>query len=337
MTEKDNFLMCARGETPEWVPRYSFRADDYSPVPEASVQIQPSAPASTRTETGVTNIWGVELVGTASTGGCPSMPKPGKIILPDITKWRDVIKKPDISGIDWEKMAKDDLDKAKIDRTQTAIRMGGGGYFISLMNFMGFADGLVAMHEEPDEVYALFDYMSEYYTEVTKKSVYYYKPDILGIADDVATALQMFISPEMYRRLVKPFHARIAQIGLDAGLIVDMHCCGKCEALIDDWREIGVSLWNPAQISNDLKSIKEKYGNSLVICGGWDSQGPASYPDATEEVIRQSVRDCIDEYAEGGGFMFVGSAYAAVGDETAEDKKRWITEEYMAHREKPYK
>ena len=337
MTEKENFMMTIHGETPAWVPRYTYGKDPYSPVPDACAQIGPSFLSARRTPEGGFNIFGVEFIATAETGN-QSLPKPGQFILDDITKWRDVIKCPDISDIDWEMMARKDFDKLGCDRTQSAVRMlTHVGYFQNLMNFMGFNEGLVAMHTEPEEVLALFEYLSDFYVEVAKKSVYYYKPDILDVTDDTATATNPFISPAMYRELVKPFHAKLAQVGTDAGIPVDMHNCGRCEDFIDDWLDFNICAWNPAQVSNDLKGIKAKYGNKLVICGGWDSQGPAGWPNATEETVRQAVRDCIDNYAEGGGFCFVGSAYGVLGDPAVEDKRRWITEEYMAYRETPYK
>ena len=40
------------------------------------------------------------------------------------------------------------------------------GYFQNLMAFMGFTEGLLAMYEEPEEVYALFDYICSFYCEV---------------------------------------------------------------------------------------------------------------------------------------------------------------------------
>jgi hypothetical protein len=263
---------------------------------------------------------------------------PGKFILTDIRKWRDVIKTPDISGIDWEATAKKDIEALKIDRNETALVLGiHVGYFQNLMNFMGFTEGLCAMSEEPDEVLALYDYMADFYDEVARKAVEYYKPDILTLTDDTATAQHPFISAPMFQRLVKPYHARQAKPGIDRGIPIMMHNCGRCEDFIEDWIDYGVSSWNPAQVMNDLDGIKKKYGNKMVLMGCWDSSGPAGWPDAPEQLVRQAVRDVIDRFASGGGFIFLGSVYGPIGDKATEDKRRWMTSEYEAYREKPYK
>jgi len=131
--------------------------------------------------------------------------------------------------------------------------------------------------------------------------------------------------------MVKPFQARELKLGVERGLPVDMHCCGHCEVFLDDWIEIGVTVWNPAQVMNDLPSIKKQYGRNLVLAGCWDSSGPAGWPGASEELVKKAVRDCIDAYAPGGGFIFWGSSYGAADDEDHQKKARWITEEYDAY------
>jgi hypothetical protein len=47
--------------------------------------------------------------------------------------------------------------------------------------------------------------------------------------------------------------------------VIDRHDCGKSEQFIDDWLEIGVSAWNPVQVTNDCVGIKKKYGNRLRL------------------------------------------------------------------------
>ena len=175
---------------------------------------------------------------------------------------------------------------------------------------------------------ALFDYLCTYYETIAKNLIGYIKPDIYGVGDDTATARSPFMSNKMYQDLIKPFVARIAKIGTDLDLPVDMHCCGRCEDFIDDWRDFGVTMWNPAQVMNDLVGIKERYGNSLVLNGCWNSSGPEGWPGASEELVRQAVRDCIDTYAPGGGFCFMTCIYGAKGDEQARTHALWVTDEY---------
>ena len=326
MTEKENFLTLIRGEQPEWVPRFTFfQVPGEKPVP--TVTAFPSCISGYMREPGPTkDIWGVVHVPVAEAGNA-KIPEPNNFILKDIRKWRDVIKAPDLSDVDWEALAKKDLERMGIDRRETLICFGlQVGFFQNLMAFMGFTEGLCAMYEEPEEVKALFEYLCDFYVGVGQKCIDFYKPDILDICDDTAAWKNPFISPEMYRELVKPYAARQAALGTDRGIPVEMHDCGRCEDFIDDWRDFGVSLWNPAQLSNDLLAIKKKYGNSLVICGGWDILGELTSPDVSEETVKESVYKAIDTYAPGGGYAFCGGYLGPIGDKDTIRKNKWIRE-----------
>lgn len=322
MTEKENFLRVVNDQDPAWVPRYAIMPDPYSSHKPATALV---GPGFLRGNAG-RDIFGVEYTATESTGGM-TLPTPNRFILDDIRKWRDVIKVPELSGIDWETMARKDTEH--IDRSETAVILGTHvGYFQQLMNFMGFSEGLCALLEEPEEVLALNEYLADFYDEVARQCIKYYKPDLLSITDDTATALNPFFSPQLYRTLYKPYHARLGRIAMDAGLPADMHDCGRCEDFIEDWLEFGVRLWNPAQTMNDLVSIKKKYGNRLVLVGCWDSSGPVGWPGASEELVRASVRTCIDTFALGGGFCFWGSVYGPADDLEAKRRAGWISDEY---------
>ena len=343
--EAEQYLAVLNGEVPKWVPRMAMMGPDpNSSKPTPSIGLFSTAlPMREPLEDGkFIDMWGVTFVPTVETGGM-ALPEPNNFILDDIRKWRDVIKAPDISGIDWEKQCKKDLEALSErvgDISEYVISFGTHvGYFQHLMNFMGFTNGLIAMYEEPDEVIELFEYLSDFYCNVYENQLKYWGDlvDVIGITDDTATATNPFISVDMFRELVKPYHARLGKFAQDRGLHVMMHNCGRCEDSIPDWIDYGVDSWNPAQVVNDLDGIKAKYGNKMVLIGCWDSQGPVGWPHASEEVVREAVRETLMHYGKGGGYMFWGSVYGPVGDKETEDKKRWMTEAYEAYREAPYR
>jgi len=326
LTEKENYLRVLRGECPEWVPTYTFGVMPGANEHPANVMVEPLIISEFRVNGGGKDVWGVEYVPTHETGNA-LLPKPNDFILEDITKWRDVIKAPDLDGIDWEAMAKKQLEMSMIDRSQSALAFNlHVGYFQNLMAFMGFTEGLCAMHEEPEEVKALFEYMCDFYCKVAENIIDYFNPDIITLMDDTAAWASPFISPEMYHELVLPYHDRQAKFGRDRGLPITMHNCGKSECFIDDWLSIGVNMWDPAQTSNDLDAVKAKYGNKLVIAGGWDARGPLARPDVTDEEIYASVEDVINRLAPGGGYVFCGGFLGAIGDEEVRRKNGVLKE-----------
>lgn len=314
LTEKENYLMTLRGECPEWVPVYTFGAMPGAAHAPANVMVEPLIVSEFRVNGGGKDVWGVEYVPTYETGNA-LLPKPGDFILTDITKWRDVIHAPDLTGIDWEAMAKKQLEMIGVNREESALAFNlHVGYFQNLMAFMGFTEGLCAMYEEPEEVMALFDYICDFYCKVAENIMPYFQPDVLTLMDDTAAWANPFISPEMYHEMVLPFHDRQAKFGRDAGIPITMHNCGKSECFIDDWLSIGVNMWDPAQTCNDLDGIKKKYGNKLVLAGGWDARGVLAKPDVTDEEIRASVEDVIGRLAPGGGYAFCGGFLGPIDD-----------------------
>ncbi|MDR2957722.1 MAG: hypothetical protein LBU61_06045 [Coriobacteriales bacterium] len=339
LTEKENYLRVVNGEMPEWVPRAMYPSPGKPPATAMAMvsavpmfgECQMDADGN---PAGFTDMWGVEYKASKMTSYM-SQPVPGKHILDDIRNWRDIIKAPELPDIDWEAAAKKDLEM--VDRNQTVLVGGMTGYFLPVLNFMGCTEGLSAMLEEPDEIMELYSYMHDFYQKLNTKILDYYRPDMFSLGDDIATANNLFVSPETYRKLVKPWHDADAKLFRDAGIPIAMHCCGRAEDLIEDWIEMGVSIWQPAQVMNDLVGIKQKYGRKFALEGCFDSSGPANYPHAPEEVVRQAVRDCIDTHATDGGFVFWGSSYGDPDDPDTANKARWITEEYDSYGRNFYK
>jgi len=338
LSVKENFLQCISGGVPEFVPRYYMGPDRYATIPQQCLSIANSVTARTKSPRGYSqDIFGVEYIATEETGG-QELPVPGEFLLDDIRKWRDVVKLPDISDIDWEKVAKDDLGKLTVNPADVACLGGGsGGYFMPLMNLMGFTNGLISFYDEPDEVKAFFAYLCDFYQEVIKNVMEYYPVDVFTVGDDTATATNPFISPDMYREFIKPYISKNTEIARNRGLPIMMHNCGRCEDSIDDWIDFGVCAWNPAQIINDLEGIKAKYGNKMVLVGCWDSSGPAGWDNCSEELMRSEVDRVIDTFAPGGGFIFWGSTYGPPESQSLINRRTWMTSQYEARRFDPYK
>ena len=287
---------------------------------------------------GFKDLWGVTCVGVEAVGGF-ALPKPGEFILDDIRHWRDVIKAPDFSNVDWEQTAKADMEKLPYSRDNVALFYGpGGGYFQQLMSFMGFNEGLCAMYEEPDEVKELFDYLHSFYLPIAKQYIEYVQPDVLSLADDTASERAPFVSPEMFRELLFPYYDDFARLGRNRGIPINFHNCGKSGVYFNDLVRIGITSWEPVQLSNDILEIQKIFGRHLVIGGGWEGRGHLLNPDVSDEEIRESVRVAIDTYAPNGGFMFAGAfTPGSTNDEITKHKNEVLQKEVYDYGHKFYK
>lgn len=311
LSQKENYLRVLRHQIPEWIPKYTFGKMGPSDVEPPNAIVTPYMLVDHRIRGGGKDHWGVEYISSKESAGA-IIPKTWDFLLKDITKWRDVIKAPSLEGIDWEQLAKKSIEATGINRDETCCAFNlHFGYFQNLMAFMGFEEGLMMFYEEPEEVHALLNYLSDFYCEVAGKIIDYIKPDVFTMMDDTASWQSLFISPDMYREFLLPCYKREAQFALDRGLPITFHNCGHCEAIVDDMVQMGVCSWDPAQTCNDLKGIKERYAGKLAIAGGWDSMGRVLDADCPDEFLRQSVIDCVNMLAPNGDFMWCGGIFSA--------------------------
>jgi uroporphyrinogen-III decarboxylase len=333
LTPKENFLRMVKGEIPESVP---LGAMGFAPRGEPCIRrvgptilagAQPFLPPNPQPRV---DLWGVKYVATKETG-FGSIPEPGNFILKDVTKWHDVLKKPDFpDDYDWEAQAKKDIEQSKIDTNQSALEaMAMFSPFMQFIAFMGFNEGLCALAEEPEIVKELFNWMLEFYLPQIVNMLDHYKPDSVFFADDTATKFNPFISVEMYRDLLKPIYQKMAKPVMERGIPIHFHNCGRCEDFTDDIIEFGVKVWDPAQVQNNLTEIKRKYSPKFSFIGGFELKLPKGWPEVKieEEDVRQQVRATIDKYAPGGGYSFTGGVLADPGNTVAQQINAWAGDE----------
>ena len=314
ITLKENLMLLLTGRMPEYLPRYRLLWGVRPPIFEGKRAKDGSG----------TDIFGVEFVNVPGTG---PIQKPGFMLFDDITKWRDYIKTPDFSGIDWEAMA-----KPVVDNWDPSLPRSCGctmGFFQAMYNFMGFTDALIAVAEEPEEVKALMDYLTDFYVDNLKRIIVHYKPDYITMGDDIAHARAPFVSLDTYRELFKPYWKRYIDVAKDAGLPVVLHDCGNNDILVDDFVELGINGWEPAEESNHILDIKGRHDKKIAIMGAFRQNGLVSYPDTTEAEIRAEVRRVIETYGPGGGYAFCGIVIGAADDAEINRRNDWIADEYQ--------
>ena len=126
-----------------------------------------------------------------------------------------------------------------------------------------------------------------------------------------------FISPAAYRKLYQPFHRRVNDwVHEHTPWKTFIHCCGSVIALLPDIIDAGFDILNPVQCSAagmDARTLKERFGDKLTFWGGGvDTQ--KTLPFGTPDEVRRQVRERIEIFGRGGGFVFnaVHNVQAAV-------------------------
>ena len=129
---------------------------------------------------------------------------------------------------------------------------------------------------------------------------------VYAIADDVATHTGMLMSPDDYRRYVKPRHAEIVRfVKARTNTKFMLHCCAAMKPILPDLIEIGVDVLNPTQTSAagmDPFELKREFGDDITFWGGIDVL--ELLPFGTPADVEREVKRHIDALAPGGGYIF---------------------------------
>ena len=211
-------------------------------------------------------------------------------------------------------------------------RLGGQSDRAILANFGGTAFGDIALVPAPwlkhpkgirdvEEWYvstaARFDYVYEVFQRQCEiglenlAKIYDVVGDrvsvIMVTGTDFGTQSGLFISPASYRKLYQPFHRRVNDwIHEHTPWKTFIHSCGSVITLLPDLIEAGFDVLNPVQCSAvgmDPRVLKERFGGKLTFWGGGvDTQ--KTLPFGTPAEIRSQVKERIDIFNRGGGFVF---------------------------------
>jgi hypothetical protein len=124
---------------------------------------------------------------------------------------------------------------------------------------------------------------------------------------DFGTQNGPFLSAAKYRELFLPYQKRInAWVHRHTQWKTFMHCCGGIAPLMDAVIEAEFDILNPVQCSAkgmDALTLKRRYGDRLVFWGGGvDTQ--KTLPFGKPQDVRDQVRERIETFAPGGGFVF---------------------------------
>jgi len=124
---------------------------------------------------------------------------------------------------------------------------------------------------------------------------------------DLGTQRGPFISPRMYKDLYRPYYRRLnAAVHEHTPWKTFKHCCGGILELIPLMIEDGFDILNPVQCSAagmDARELKREFGQDLVFWGGGvDTQ--KTLPFGTPDEVYREVRERIDIFNEGGGYVF---------------------------------
>jgi uroporphyrinogen decarboxylase len=187
------------------------------------------------------------------------------------------------------------------DRRMVVAHMWG--IVESTSSFLGIENCWLNLGRKPDLMLAWFDRLADWLGDLAESCIDA-GVDMITLSDDWGSNQTMLFAPAMWRRMVAPYAARVVNRVRDRGVPVNLHSDGHIMEIMDDIVSMGYTSVHPIQESAgmDPKTVKDRYGDKLVIYGSLDVVDGLLGRDG--EDLDNYIRQRFEIYAPGGGFIF---------------------------------
>ncbi len=318
LTPKQNLLETIRGGNPErFVRQYEAFKFFYPPFSRRNPRPQYGGEP-------VVNAWGVTIAWPLGTPGAFPVHTDDKIVIKDITRWREFVHAPEVRSTDeeWAPI----LDAvAAVDRDEYYVTFGiAPGVFEQCHYLGGIQNILMDLYLEPDAMHELIDYITDWELGLAEEICSHAHPDAILHHDDWGSQISTFMSPDMFSEFILPAAKKIYGYYHDNGVeLIVHHSDSYAATLVPDMIEAGIDIWQGAMSTNDLPSLIREYGGKISFMGGVDCS-KVDFEGSTRENIRQVVseicKDCGKLYfipctTQGGPASIYPGVYDTVNEE----------------------
>jgi uroporphyrinogen decarboxylase len=182
------------------------------------------------------------------------------------------------------------------------IGSGGFAHFAEYLTWlMGYETLCYSLYDQRDLVAAISARLVEMYRGFIERLLEFDRVKLIWGSDDMGFRSGTLISPDDLREFALPGHRLMAQMSHAAGRPYLLHSCGNLEAITEDLIE-DVDIDAKHSFEDTIESVvsaKEQYGDRIAVLGGIDMDFLCW---ASEEQVRQRVRDTLVGCMPGGGY-----------------------------------
>jgi uroporphyrinogen decarboxylase len=175
--------------------------------------------------------------------------------------------------------------------------------FESSWALRGYEQLLMDMAADEGKANRVLEIPFQYHKTVTQRLVQL-GVDMIWLGDDVGGQNSMLMSPQMWRRYLKPRLAELiaALRSINPAIKIAYHTDGVVYPIIPELIEIGIDVLNPIQpLAMDPLKLKAGYGERLCFWGSMDIQ--QTLPFGTPDEVRHEVVTRLKTIGQGGGLL----------------------------------
>ena len=190
----------------------------------------------------------------------------------------------------------------KLAEGKIAVLGGVNGPFTALCSLMGMENACFSSIEEPELFHAIMRMATDYNIAIGLH-ILEAGADAIIISEDMGYNSGTFLSPDNMRIFILSYIKEMTAAFKKKGARIMLHCDGNMNGILDDLAHCGIDAWQPLERKgkNDLKYVKETYGNILTPVGNVDSSITLPF-GSREDVINQTL-ECMRVAGPGGGYI----------------------------------
>ena len=196
------------------------------------------------------------------------------------------------------------------DRERRAIVYSTGNFFETPWYMRSMERFLMDFVECPEIAEYLMMKATSFYKELSIRAIEASEGmiDIVWSASDVGMQTGLMMSPEIWRRYIKPWHRELIVPFKKMGLKTRYHSDGSLIPIIEDLIEMGLDLLDPIQPKAkgmDADNLYRMFGGRISFYGGIDTQD--LLPHGKPEDIEKEVLRYIRTLGADGGYVAAAS------------------------------
>jgi uroporphyrinogen decarboxylase len=202
-----------------------------------------------------------------------------------------------------------------MDHARDVVARYRGDYFVVAFQHIslferswtlrGFENLMLDIAGENQALDSFLDAITEYQIGVARRFVDI-GVDGVRIGDDYGSQLGLLMSPDAWRRYIKPRLRKIYSVYQASGLPVIQHSCGDIRSILPDFVDMGLNVLHPLQPkAMPHRDVVDACGGKICFFGGIDTQ--ELLPFGTPQDVRGSVLRCIEILGQSGGYIIAPS------------------------------
>ncbi|HOQ67624.1 MAG TPA: uroporphyrinogen decarboxylase family protein [Candidatus Atribacteria bacterium] len=202
---------------------------------------------------------------------------------------------------DWERLREVFREK-KLNGELASGGLPHGFMYMRLYYLRGFENLMIDIATDEPRLEKLIDMVLDYNIKFIEKWIEV-GADLIHFGDDLGNQDRLPISPEKFRKYLKPCYKKMFSLCQKNNVYVYFHSDGHILEIIDDLIDCGVDILNPQVGANTIDGLVETAKSKVCIDLDLDRQ---LFPFAKPQEIREHIREAVEKLnSPRGGLMLI--------------------------------